>query len=385
MRAVQFGAGNIGRGFIGQLLFESGFEICFIDAVPSVVEALNQRGGYPIDIVGDHPERVSVSGVRAIMAQDVDDIATAIAGADVCGTSVGVMILPRIAAALAAGIERRFHNRLQQPLNILVLENQMDADDVLQAEVMKHLSAEAQLYCREKVGFVLCVVSRMVPVMTEEQRAEDALLVRVEAYKRLPVKASRIKGQLPQIVGVEPSTAFQGHEERKLYIHNASHAMCAYLGHPKGYEFIWQCVQDREINTIVRDAMDMVGRVLVAHHGFTPEDQQAYLDDLLERFCNKQLGDSVARVGRDPLRKLRPNDRLVGAMRLLEREGKHPVAFYRTIAAAMRFAPDDDDSAQQLQQMIAAKGYTDVLETQCGIRQDEAAGQAILGMLNNAE
>ncbi len=382
MRAVQFGAGNIGRGFIGQLLYESGFEICFVDAIPGVVDALNLRGGYPIDIVGDNPERVNVTGVSAIMAHDVDAIATAIAGADVCGTSVGVMILPRIAPALAAGIERRFQNRIQLPLNILVLENQMDADDVLQAEVMKHLSLEAQQYCRDMIGFVLCVVSRMVPVMTEEQRAEDALLVRVEAYKRLPVKASRIKGELPAIVGVEPSMAFQGHEERKLYIHNASHAMCAYLGYPKGYEFIWQCVQDREINEIVRQAMDMVGRVLVAHHGFTPEDQQAYLDDLLGRFCNKQLGDSVGRVGRDPLRKLRPNDRLVGAMRLLEREGKHPVAFYRTIAAAMRFAPADDESAQQLQTQITAEGAAAVLERQCGIRATEPAGQAILELLS---
>ncbi len=383
MRAVQFGAGNIGRGFIGQLLYESGFEICFVDAIPGVVDALNLRGGYPIDIVGDNPERVNVTGVSAIMAHDVDAIATAIAGADVCGTSVGVMILPRIAPALAAGIERRFQNRLQQPLNILVLENQMDADDVLRSEVMKHLSIEAQQYSLDMVGFVLCVVSRMVPVMTDEQRAEDALLVRVEAYKRLPVKASRIKGELPVIVGVEPSTAFQGHEERKLYIHNASHAMFAYLGYPKGYEFIWQCVQDREINSIVRDAMDMVGRVLVAHHGFTPEDQQAYLDDLLSRFCNKQLGDSVARVGRDPLRKLRPNDRLVGAMRLLEREGKHPVAFYRTIAAAMRFAPADDESAQQLQAQIAADGAAVVLERQCAIRATEPAGQSILELLSH--
>ncbi|MHB1459698.1 MAG: mannitol dehydrogenase family protein [Armatimonadota bacterium] len=383
MRAVQFGAGNIGRGFIGQLLYESGFEICFVDAIPGVVDALNLRGGYPIDIVGDNPERVNVTGVSAIMAHDVDAIATAIAGADVCGTSVGVMILPRIAPALAAGIERRFQNRLQLPLNILVLENQMDADDVLRTEVMKHLSLEAQQYCHDMVGFVLCVVSRMVPVMTDEQRAEDALLVRVEAYKRLPVKASRIKGELPVIVGVEPSMTFQGHEERKLYIHNASHAMFAYLGYPKGYEFIWQCVQDREINTIVRDAMDMVGRVLVAHHGFTPEDQQAYLDDLLSRFCNKQLGDSVARVGRDPLRKLRPNDRLVGAMRLLEREGKHPVAFYRTIAAAMRFAPADDESAQLLQAQIAADGAAVVLERQCAIRPAEPAGQAILELLSH--
>ncbi len=381
MRAVQFGAGNIGRGFMGQLLYESGFDICFIDAVPVVVDTLNSRGGYPIDIVGDNPERIQVQNVHAVMAMDIPAVAEEIAQADVCGTSVGVMILPKIAGALAAGIEKRMKDGVEASLNVFVLENQMDADDVLKSEVMKHLSADAQRYCEAKVGFVLCVVSRMVPVMTPEQRAEDPLLVRVEAYKRLPVKAKSIKGELPHIVGVEPSMAFEGHEERKLYVHNASHAMFAYHGYLKGHEFIWQCVQDSEINSIVRDGMDMVGKVLVARHGFDVEDQKAYLDDLLDRFCNKQLGDSVARVGRDPLRKLRPNDRLVGALRMLEREGEVPDAFYKTIAAALKFAVADDESAQQLQAMLTADGAAKVLKSLCGIDPAEAAGKAILAYL----
>ena len=53
MKAIQYGAGNIGRGFIGQLYHLSGYEVAFIDVMPVVLETLNTDHKYPINIVSD--------------------------------------------------------------------------------------------------------------------------------------------------------------------------------------------------------------------------------------------------------------------------------------------------------------------------------------------
>ena len=48
MKAVMYGAGNIGRGFIGQRFFLSGYETTFIDVNADAVNAINEAGKYPI-------------------------------------------------------------------------------------------------------------------------------------------------------------------------------------------------------------------------------------------------------------------------------------------------------------------------------------------------
>ena len=52
-RAIHFGAGKIGRGFIGALLSQAGYEVCFADVDPQVVEAINRRGGYTVHVTDE--------------------------------------------------------------------------------------------------------------------------------------------------------------------------------------------------------------------------------------------------------------------------------------------------------------------------------------------
>ena len=103
--AVQFGAGNIGRGFTGQLFSESGFEVVFVDVVPEIVEALNERHGYTIRIAAEPEQDVRVNNVRAVSGMDSGAVAVEVAGADIACTAVGVNVLESIAGAMAAGLE----------------------------------------------------------------------------------------------------------------------------------------------------------------------------------------------------------------------------------------------------------------------------------------
>jgi len=66
MKLVQFGAGNIGRSFIGQLFSRAGYEVVFADVVPEVIRLLNERRRYRVEIKDDPPGTIWVENVRAV-------------------------------------------------------------------------------------------------------------------------------------------------------------------------------------------------------------------------------------------------------------------------------------------------------------------------------
>jgi len=376
LRAVLFGAGNIGRGFLAQLFYESGFEVIFVDVADAVVDLLNTRGEYSIHIVGEGAEEVLIRGVRAVNGKRVALVAEEIANAAVLCTAVGANALPYIAPALAEGLLLR-HKTNGSPVNILLCENLHDASTFLRNHVAKHLPEESREAILAKTGFVQAVVSRMVPVQTEADRAQDPLAISVEAYKRLPIDANALVGALPEIVGVVAVPNFLAYVERKLYTHNCAHAVLGYVGHAKGYQYGYEALQDPAILALLTAVMQETGAALIRKHGFDPAQHQAHIADLLKRFENRALGDTCLRLARDPLRKLAPEDRLVGAARLCESQGVSPAATAQAIAYALHHNDPTDPATVRLQERIANEGLESALQEVCGI----LSGEGLYGLV----
>lgn len=381
--AVQFGAGNIGRGFLAQLFHESGLEVVFVDVTDAVVAALNTQHAYPIAIVGEGAETVRIDQVRAVHGRDRVRVAEEVAQAEIVCTAVGANALPFVAPALAAGLLAR-HKSLGTPVNVLLCENLHDAAALLRREVAEHLPEKNREEVLAKTGFVQAVVSRMVPVQTEADRAADPLAIRVEAYKKLPVDAAAIVGELPAIVGVEPVADFEAYVERKLYTHNCAHAVLGYLGYAAGYTYGYEALQDTRIASLLRAVLSESSEGLVRRHGFAPEVQAAHVADLLKRFENRDLGDTCIRLARDPIRKLAPDDRLVGAARLCESQGLTPRALSWAIAAALRYDEPNDPTAPELQRMLQEQGLELTLRKVCGIGPTEPLAALIEEALSAA-
>ncbi|HUU69649.1 MAG TPA: mannitol-1-phosphate 5-dehydrogenase [Planctomycetota bacterium] len=369
-KAVHFGAGNIGRGFLGQLYSQSGWETVFVEVDPRVLEALNTRRYYRIEILGDENYFVDVTNVRGVDGRTIDVVADEIASADILGTSVGGAVLKHIAPAIAAGLAKRAV-RKAPPVSILICENLLEAGCILKELILQHADAACRRYVETSVGFAETVVSRMVPVVPDDKRAADPLYIGVEAYAILPADKRGFPFGLPDIQGLEFHDNLEAYEERKLFTHNCGHCLCAYFGAEKGHEFVWQAVTDPQIRPKVLAALDETSRALIRKHNFTQEQQQEHVDDLLRRFANRALGDTVARVGRDPIRKLGPRDRLIGAARLVMETGDEPGNVIAGIRSALRYRNADDPAAVQLQQMIASHGLEYVLQQVCGLKPGE--------------
>ncbi|MCP4644897.1 MAG: mannitol-1-phosphate 5-dehydrogenase [bacterium] len=367
LRAVQFGAGNIGRGFLGQLYYETGYQTSFVDVVQPLLDALNERGEYPLRIVGDETRNLCIEDVSALHAGDTDAVAEALAQAHMASTAVGVNVLPKVAPVIAAGVARRFADEDAPPLDFIVCENLIGAGPFLREEVRKHLAPEFHAVLDERVGFVEASIGRMVPIMTDKEKAEDPLLVCVEPYCELPVDANGFKGPVPELKNMDPRQNFGAYVERKLFVHNLSHATAAYLGYLRGHEYIWQAVEDDRVRAEAEAALDETCRGLVAKHGLDPAALKAHADDLLHRYRNKALGDQIERIAKDPVRKLGSKDRLIGAGLMCLEQGIEPRHVAFAAAAAIRYDHPNDPAAGTVQQLLAERGLQGVLSDVCGL------------------
>ena len=242
MRAVMYGGGNIGRGFIGQLLSQSGYEVTFVDVVDAVVDTLNRDHKYQVRILSNEGHKdVDVNNVSAVNGKNVEAVADAIANADIMATAVGARILPFIVPNIVAGLRKRWAMG-KASLNIIICENLMDANKVLEGMLKEQLTDEEKVTFDETVGLVEASIGRMVPVQTEEMKDGDPMRVCVESYGFLPVDKAAFKGEIPQITNMIPFEPFDFYIKRKLYIHNLGHAICAYLGDMLGLSYIYEAI-----------------------------------------------------------------------------------------------------------------------------------------------
>jgi len=363
--AVMYGAGNIGRGFIGQVFHDSGFEVVFIDVDPDVIGALNKRKSYTQLIIdGDITERREITNVRAVDGHDREAVVREIAGCEVMAVSVGAAVLPFIAANIAGGLMARGN-----PLNILVCENLIHAPDFLCDHVSKNISDGSVL---SRTGFIGASIGRMVPVMPKERRAKDPSVIAVERFCTLPHDRDAIIDPMPDLKHVLLCSPFAFEEGKKLYIHNMGHALAAYFGYISGYTYIWQAVADAGIGSQVRGAMNAAADALARKYNEDRAGLEFYVDDLLKRFGNKGLGDTVARVGGDPMRKLAPGDRLAGAIDLCKGQGIGHTPILSGVAAALRFDIPGDTSSGLLQERLGENGIMDFLMNYCKLSEDDS-------------
>ena len=361
MQALHFGAGNIGRGFIGKLLSDAGVHVTFADVNEQVIDEIAKRHQYPVNVVGEQSTTEIVHNVDAINSSS-DKVKDYIAKVDLVTTAVGPQILARIAENVAKGLIARHQQANNAPLNIIACENMVRGTSQFKQEIFKYIPHELHQWINSHIGFVDSAVDRIVPPATS--KTGDILEVTVETFSEWIVDKNQFVGNIPQIKGMEPVDNLMAFVERKLFTLNTGHAITAYLGFYNNIATIRDAILVDSIRAVVQGAMQESGQVLIKRYNFDPAKHQAYIEKILTRFENPYLHDDTARVGRQPIRKLGSGDRLVKPLLgTFEYELKNSNLLIG-IAAALNYRNDDDDQASDLTQQISNKG---VVQTFCDI------------------
>ncbi|SDH91873.1 mannitol-1-phosphate 5-dehydrogenase [Alteribacillus persepolensis] len=355
MLALQIGAGNIGRGFIGQVLHEAGYTVCFADINDTLIEQLQAQKSYKVELAGNETQTINVTNIEAVHNEKQEEaLLEKIAQADLITTAVGPNVLRAIAPILAEGLKRRLKQG-EDIVNVIACENMVGATEQLRHYVWEHLSSEEKAQAQQFIGFPNAAVDRIVPA----QPGDDDLTVKVEAFFEWVVDQTEIKGELPPVPAITYVDELMPYVERKLFTVNTGHAALAYNGFVQGTATIKEAIENDNVRQAYEAVIAETGELLVQKYGFTKEDMQTYHRKISSRFQNPHISDSVERVGRGPIRKVHRSDRLVKPAVELNERNIQPKAIAATIARLLEFDPENDQEANKLQEDIQAMGKRD--------------------------
>jgi mannitol-1-phosphate 5-dehydrogenase len=375
-KLVLFGAGKIGRSFIGQLFSRGGYEVVFVDAYEPVIQELNRKRKYRMIIKSDRDETVWIHNVRGVFAGNTSVVADEVSTAGIIAVSVGQAGLQGVISSIASGLLKRLELDPSIPVDIIIAENLRNADDFFASALQKLLPPSYPL--NRLVGLVETSIGKMVPIMMRKDIEEDMLQIFAEPYNTLILDKRAFRNPIPQIEGLAPKENMKAWVDRKLFIHNLGHAAAAYLGYlaNPSYVFLYEPLADRSLFNEVRNTMLQAADILMTLYPgeFTREGLTDHIDDLLGRFQNRALGDTIFRVGCDLFRKLSADDRLAGAIHQAYKlklpynkilnalvHGIH----FRAVDEQGQMFPDDCKFAL----LCKNEGMEKVLTTACGFTQ----------------
>jgi len=370
-KAVHFGAGNIGRGFIGALFSQSGYHVVFVDIADQIIDQLNEEKQYKVKLATDAQETVTIENVSGLnnLKQENEVIET-IKDAAFLTTAIGPNILPRIAPLIAKGLAARVEANTEK-LYVIACENQISATDLLKGYIMEHLDEATKEKVLANVAFLNSAVDRIVPI----QNNQGSLDVLVEPYHEWVVETTE---DIPPIEGMKIVPELAPFIERKLFTVNTGHAVIAYFGYLANKETIDQTLADSEITNQVKATLGETGAYLIHQYNLDPTEHQQYIDKIIGRFQNAHLNDGVTRVGRSPIRKLGPEDRLVRPALQAQKAGLSYTNLAKAIAAALLFDYKEDEEAVKLQSMIQEQGVAQTLQEVCGLDESNELTKEII-------
>lgn len=373
-KIIIFGAGKIGRSFIGQVFSRSGYEVVFVDINTQLISLMNQHRQYRVTFrEGDKEEHFAIRNIRGICLDDEQHVVADLTDTGIVAVSVGQQGLQATIPVLAKSLITRRQKYGDIPLDIIIAENMRNADVYIREELKKYLPEDYPI--DKLVGLVETSIGKMVPFMTKKDMVEDSLQVFAEPYNTLIVAKNGFKNPVPDIPFLAPKENIKAWVDRKLFIHNLGHATVSYLGyktHPETI-YLWEVLEDHTLFRVVRQTMLQAADILLAVYPeeFTSIQLEAHVDDLLQRFRNRGLGDTIFRVGCDLFRKLGPEDRLAAPVHAAIRIGKPYDLILDVIKAGIAFRAKDENGnhfpADELFFKEAEKGNGYMLEKVCKI------------------
>lgn len=377
-KLVLFGAGKIGRSFIGQLFATSGFEVVFIDISESVIRELNRVNEYKVVIKSSQPDVIiNVSNVRGVLGSEIEKVAEELSVCDIAAISVGQKGLPQVIKTLAKGLILRQKKFGRKPLDIILAENMHNADKYVKNILCSIVGSDYPV--DDLVGLIETSIGKMVPIMPQEEQEKDKLMVYAEPYNTLILDKKAFKNPIPDVKGLAPKDNMKAWVDRKSHIHNFGHAAAAYTGFlaDPSVEYLADTLKIPAVKKFTRSAMMQSADVLMRKYPgeFTSAKLTNHIDDLLNRFENHALGDTVFRVGCDLKRKLHRDDRILSPL-IDGTQTRSPVdKIVLTFIYGLRFRAKDENGNMfpgdmEFSKILDNNGLAYILSDLCSLSPD---------------
>lgn len=378
MKVVHFGAGKIGRGFIAELLHDTGYEIVFADVFQPLIDELNQYHNYYLYSIENNHERKEIDKVSALSTiNQGQEVIDEIVNADLVTTAVIVDNFPKIAGLLAKALKARL-DAGKEKVNVIACENAPYCGNMLASELVK--TGEIT---EEELNQIAAIPNQVVDRMVFNYEENGRVGIEVGKGYELVIEKNRlVDSESEPIKGAHYTGNIEKYLERKLYVVNGGHTGAGYVAHLQGYEIIQDYFATEAGLKDARDRMLELSAFVEKKHGFDHQEMVDYVDYSLNRWMTPGVQDPISRISRAPIRKLAPKDRLVQPALGLEAYGLEDGLIIKSIAAGYLFYLEDDDQAKELKAFIEENGIEKALKKYSDLDANEGLGKKVLEAYN---
>ena len=380
-KAVHFGAGKIGRGFIAELLHDSGYEVIFGDVVEELVDLVNKDHEYPLFLIDhNYKEKIIDHVIAYSNIKDSDKLIDAMCEAEIITTSVMATNLSKVAPLITNGLKKRLEQGKGKVI-VMACENAIMGTDIL-----KNAMIDTKILSEEQINsigvFPNTAVDRMV--FSGTHNGKEGIEVG-DAYELVIEKNKLTNPDSEPIKGAEYVDDIMMYLQRKIYIINCGHAIAGYLGQAlKGYDIVQDSLRDPDLLPQIRTAMLESASALEKKYGFTHESLVEYMETMMiKRFTTPGVVDPISRVSREPIRKIAPNDRIMGPANNCEEYGLDNRFLLKGVACALKFKSEGDIQAEELQKYIKNNGIESAIVKYTGVEKGSRMFNVILDEWNN--
>ena len=206
---------------------------------------------------------------------------------------------------ITAGLARR-REAGTPPFTVMTCDNIRGNGHVARTAVLGFAGRkdpDLAAWIADNVAFPNTMVDRITPVTTDETRAsvlaeygiEDRWPVRAESFAQWVVEDTFPSGRPPlEQVGVQMVEDVDPYELMKLRLLNASHQALAYPGILAGLELVHDVARDPVFADFLLDYMRL--EAIPTLKPVPGIDLDAYCRELIERFSNEAVRDTLARL-----------------------------------------------------------------------------------------
>lgn len=374
-KAVHFGAGKIGRGFIAELLHDSGYEIIFADVVNELIELVNKEHQYNLFLIDKDYEKKVIDHVCAYSTiTEEEKVMEAIGEAELITTSVMATNLPKVAPLIAKALKKRLETG-KEKMTVMACENAIMGTDILK-KAMEDTGILSMEELDQAAVFPNTAVDRMV--FDGEHNGEQG--VDIGADFELAIERQKlIDPEKEPISGAEYVDDLEMFLQRKIYIINGGHALTGYIGYIHGISTVQEVIHNDEIFVEVKNAMLESAAALEKKYGFTHESLVEYMESMMiHRFTTPGVVDPIQRVAREPIRKISPSDRIMGPAYQCEKYGLENFHLLRGVACALYYQDPEDSQSMEIQKCISECGIERAIVKYTGVEKGSRMYQVIL-------
>ncbi len=364
---IIFGAGKIGRGFIGQLFHRSGYKLWFADASEELVGLLNQEKKYRVDIAGsdgDDTEYISIEGAFDI--HHPETIQEVLNRVEILVTSVGANHISSVAAMMKELLKKR---NLNQNMNWLICENALHPAARIRETLLEGAEEAFRYFVDHRLGLVETQVLRTGMEAPEHIKQKEPLALRMHDWWSLPLDRDAFVGKIPNVTGFLPRSHFSNELIRKLYTFNGTNGPISYVGWVNGFRILHEAAL--EFSTFFDMIREESSYGLTREFGIKEEEQKAFMALATKKYTDPALNDPIERNARDLRRKLGRDERLLGPALLCLKHGRKPYAYARAIAAALCYEGSSDPGTLEVIRTIKQEGPEVALGRYCGLNSTD--------------